>query len=302
MRVLILHTIPPDPVPDGRRACEFDLSEQAANIASALPDPWIEGVQGQPGEILRMLEKHKPTVVFNLCEAPMGRPDLEAHAAALLEWSGVRFTGCGSQTLALCRRKDRTNAVLAAAGIPVPATIDPASPRFPCIVRPVDEDGSAALDHASVCDTQAELARHVNPEFLQEFLPGREFVVSVWGHRGPDFLSIAETQFQNGLRLITYAAKWHVESDDFVNSPLSYHTEIEPELRSALTRIAQAVWRAVGARHAIRVDLRLDAGGVPRVLDVNPNPEIGPGVGICRAVQEAGWTWADFVRSLAEWA
>ena len=34
---------------------------------------------------------------------------------------------------------------------------------------------------------------------------------------------------------------------------------------------------------------------MPRVLDVNPNPELGPGVGICRAAQEAGWTWEQFV-------
>jgi D-alanine-D-alanine ligase-like ATP-grasp enzyme len=52
----------------------------------------------------------------------------------------------------------------------------------------------------------------------------------------------------------------------------------------------------------MRVDLRLDEAGAPRVLDVNPNPELGPGVGICRAVQEAGWTWEQFVRQQVEWA
>lgn len=38
------------------------------------------------------------------------------------------------------------------------------------------------------------------------------------------------------------------------------------------------------------------------VLDVNPNPELDPGIGICRAVQEAGWTWERFVLQQAEWA
>jgi len=36
------------------------------------------------------------------------------------------------------------------------------------------------------------------------------------------------------------------------------------------------------------------------VLDVNPNPAIGPGIGICRAVEEAGWSWRRFVRLQVE--
>jgi hypothetical protein len=38
------------------------------------------------------------------------------------------------------------------------------------------------------------------------------------------------------------------------------------------------------------------------VLDVNPNPEIAPEVGIYRAVVEAGWTWERFVRAQLTWA
>jgi len=50
------------------------------------------------------------------------------------------------------------------------------------------------------------------------------------------------------------------------------------------------------------VDIRLDEEGSPRVLDVNPNPELGPDVGINRAVQEAGWSFPRFVRRQVEWA
>jgi hypothetical protein len=35
---------------------------------------------------------------------------------------------------------------------------------------------------------------------------------------------------------------------------------------------------------------------------VNPNPELGPGVGIRRAIEEAGWTWERFVLKQVEWA
>ena len=146
MKVLVLYTLPPrDPGPE-RSLEEFDLTRAAEGIASVLDGAELAAVQGEAREVLDVLHARRPDVVFNLCEAPLGRPDLEPHVAALLEWSRVRFTGSGSQTLALCRRKDLTKAVLAAAGVPVPR-----AGGYPCIVKPVDEDGSAGIDQDSVC-------------------------------------------------------------------------------------------------------------------------------------------------------
>src|SRR6185295_8949284 len=97
-----------------------DLEPAAKGIAEVLPDAAIAQIRGEPREILGMLERHAPDVVFNLCEAP------------------------------LCRLKDRTAAVLAAAGVPVPRR-----GRFPCIVKPADQDGSAGIDHDSICADDA---------------------------------------------------------------------------------------------------------------------------------------------------
>ena len=296
-----MHSLPPATAGAGRTVDEFDLNAAAQNVAAALPEAAVAGVRGDLREILELLDAHHPDVVFNACEAPAGRPDLEPHVAALFEWLGVRFTGCGSETLALCRRKDRVNAVLAAAGVPVPRR-----GVFPCIVKPADEDGSAGVYADSICQDADAVARATarlpGPALVEEFLPGREFAVSLWGRREPKFVSIGEFLFRNGLRLNTYAAKWEVASADFANSPLDYRTEIAPALREAVVAAARGAWRAVEARGYLRMDIRLDAAGSPHVLDVNPNPELGPGVGICRAVQEAGWTWEQFVRRQVEWA
>jgi D-alanine-D-alanine ligase len=301
MKVLVLHTLPPDAAGPGRTAAEFDLSEAARGLAEALPEAAVVGVRGEAREIMTLLSAHRPDVVFNACEAPLGRPDREAHVASLLEWTGVRFTGSGSETLALCRRKDRANAVLAASGVPVPR-----AGRFPCIVKPAGEDGSAGIDSASVCESPealgGALARLSVPAIVEEFLPGREFAVALWGEGGPEHASIGETLFEGGLRVNTYAAKWETQSTDFANSPISYRTEIDPPLRDAILKAARGAWRSVGARGYLRVDIRQDEEGSPRVLDVNPNPELGPEVGINRAVQEAGWSFPRFVRRQVEWA
>lgn len=301
MKVLVLYTRPPEAVTAGRDAGEFDLSAAAAAVGGVLPGAAVVGVRGTPGELFAAVESHRPEVVFNLCEAPLGRPDREAHAASLFEWLGVRFTGSGSETLALCRRKDRTRAVLASAGVPIAGT-----GRFPCIVKPADEDGSYGIDVDSICRDAAAAERvkaRVNgPVVVEDYLPGPEFVISLWGRSDPDHVSIGKAVFRNGLTHFTYASKWLVESDDFRNSALEYQMSLEPDLRSDLTTTAVAAWRAVGARGYLRLDLRLDADGTPRVLDVNPNPELAPEVGIHRAVVEAGWSWERFVRAQVVWA
>jgi D-alanine-D-alanine ligase len=301
MKVLIIHTTRPETVDPGRQVCEFDLDSAARGIAEVLPEAAVACVRGEPREILIALETHVPEVVYNLCEAPLGRPDLEAHVASLLEWAGVRFTGSCSETLALCRRKDRASAVLAAAGVPVPK-----ANGFPCIVKPADEDGSAFIDHDSICEDYAEVGRVrtrlPGPVVVQEFLPGREFAISLWGQTEPDYISIGETRFQHSLRLITYAAKWEIDSADFANSPLSYDVDLDAGTRATIAAVARGAWHAVGARGCLRVDVRLDAAGEPKVLDVNPNPETAPEVGIYRAVLEAGWTWKQFVQAQLTWA
>jgi D-alanine-D-alanine ligase len=299
MRVLILSTM----APEGDRRDELDLSEAVAELARVLPEASRAAVRGHAGEVIAELDRARPDVVWNACEAPLGRPDLESHVAALLEWWGVRFTGCGSETLALCRRKDRTSAVLAASGVPVPREGEAV---LPCIVKPADEDGSAGIDRDSVCvraeDVARARARLAGPVLVQEFLPGREFAVALWGERRPEHSSIGEFAFTNGLLVNTYASKWVTGSEDFAASPLSYATEIEGSLRERVLDAARGAWLAVEARGYMRVDVRLDGDGEPRVLDVNPNPELAPEVGIHRAVTEAGWTWERFVRQQIEWA
>ena len=86
------------------------------------------------------------------------------------------------------------------------------------------------------------------------------------------------------------------------NTPIVYDCEMEPALRAAVVEAACGAWEVVEARGYLRVDIRLDAGGRPHVLDVNPNPEIAPGCGLHQAVCEAGWEWPRFVQKQVEWA
>ena len=295
------HTLPPETAPQSRIRWEFDLGEAAEAVGSVLPGALIRGIRGHPGEYADLVRDLRPEVVFNLCEAPLGRPDLESHAAALWQSLEGRFTGARSRTLALCRVKDRVNALLAAAGIPVPGT-----GTYPCLVKPAEEDGSAWIRRDSVCRDEGELRRAIRRiparTLVEAFIPGREFAVSAWGGDRAEHVSIGETVFANGLELVTYEAKWMPETSDYRDSPVSYATRIDPGLRAALAETAGRVWSAVRARGYLRVDARLDEAGVAHVLDVNPNPALGRIGGIRDAAIAAGWPWERFVRAQVEWA
>jgi D-alanine-D-alanine ligase len=297
----VLHTLPPAECANGRWPEEFALQEGADHVASVLEHAVVVGARGDAAEIVRIVEAERPDVIFNMCEAPLGQPRLEANAAALLEWMGCRITGSSSDTLALCRSKPRMNAVLATHGVPVPR-----DGVFPAIVKPADEDGSAGVHRDSVCDdaraVESMRTRWCGPVIVQEFVGGREFAVALWGGTTPEHVSIGETLFRNGLRLNTYASKWDTESAEFADSALDYTTGIDAPLREAVVAAARGAWHAAAARGYLRVDVRCNAQGTPVVLDVNPNPAIGPGVGMCRAVEEAGGKWADFVRRQVELA
>jgi D-alanine-D-alanine ligase len=301
MKLLVLYSLPPTDLEAARNLLEFDLSEPVRGLAEVLPQANIVGVRGDPVEVMTLLASHQPDVVFNACEAPFGRTDLEAQFAALLELAGVRFTGSRSYTLALCRRKDHVKAVLAAAGVRVPR-----SHVFPCIVKPADEDGSFGIHPDSICEDEKSMSRAcqrlTSPILVEEFLPGREFAVYLWGAREPDSFSVGETCFQGDLRLNTYAAKWDVESSDFANSPVLYDIDVTSDLFCEVIETARTAWRVVEANGYLSVDVRLSADGRPCVIDVNPNPELYPGSGINLAVTSSGWTWEQFIKQQIEWA
>ena len=296
-----MHTLPPEQAGEGRWEWEFDLHETADEIAAQLPDAVIAGVRGEPREMMEVIERVHPDVVFNLCEAPQCDPRLEPHAAALFEWLRLPFTGSRSDVLALCRRKDLAKSTLAAAGVPVPRP-----GVLPCIVKPLDEDGSAGISADSVCENERAVALAVGrargPVIIEEFLPGREFVVSMWGRDEPERLVIGEILYSADVRVLSYEGKWDMEAHGYVNAPLVFDRQLDAPLEARLLELALRTWRATGLRGYGTVDMRLDAGNLPCVIDVNPNAALNAEGRVYRAAESVGWTWERFVRQQIEWA
>lgn len=241
-------------------------------------------------------------LVFNLAEGLDGRAEDEPRAAGLLELLGVPMTGAPSDVLALCRRKDRVNALLAGHRLPIPPwTVAgggdrPAWRRFPAIVKPVGEDGSVGIDEASVVEDPVELAaalaRIRGTALVQAFVGGRELNVGLVGRVA---LPVAEVEFAGSQRVVSYAAKWDPGSTDDLRTPVTCPAAIPPALQDRVIALGRDAWAAVGGSGYGRIDIRLDDDGRPHVLEVNPNPDLAPDAGLARMAEAAGWGYGGLV-------
>lgn len=266
----------------------------------------------RPLDWLGHLQDSGGDVVFNLCEGVGGHSELEPAVAAVVELLGLPMTGSPASVLALGRRKDQVNTLLAGAGLPVP----PWSPvdgdnggwsLYPAIVKPMAEDGSVGITTDSVVSGPGRLnlaieqARAHSPLMVQAFVPGRELNV---GFVGDTVLPVAEMDFSDlapeRAEIVCYAAKWDAGSAEDRGTRPVCPAPLDARLHARVAALALDAWRAVGGRGYGRVDLRLDGDRI-FVIEVNPNPDLDPGAGLARMATAAGWDFDRLVaRILAE--
>ncbi len=274
-------------------------------------------VTRDPQRLLADLERARPDAAFHLAESVGGDARMEAAVAVLLDWIGLPYTGSPPQALMHALDKPVARALLAAHGIPVARGVvltQGDEPLLglakPWIVKPAREDASHGIHLESVVWDEAAARRRARavieqyrqPALVEEFAEGRELSVCLLGPaHAPTPLPIFEIDYSGfpagRPKLVTYAAKWHPESDEYRGTPLIPARDLEPALARRLVETACAAYRALALRGYGRVDLRLTGEGGMIVVEVNPNPDLAPDHEIALAAARAGLSYA----SLIEW-
>jgi D-alanine-D-alanine ligase len=273
-----------------------------------------------PAQAIEAVRGARADVAFNLVESWRGEARLESAFAALLEALGIPFTGSGSATLALALDKFVAKTLFLAHAVPVPAAVcvqSGAEPLdgvpFPAIVKPVREDASHGIALESVVRDEAAARararlvaqRYAQPALVEEFVDGRELNVSILGSwQEAQVLPLGEIDFDGfpagQPRVVTYAAKWVEDSEEYRGSPSIPARPLEPRLEARVREVALAAFRALGLRDYGRVDLRLHRERGPLVLEVNPNPDLSPDAGFARAAARAGIGYVGLIGRLLE--
>lgn len=328
MKVLVLYNdLSKEPL---REAADYIIEAQGGfrhageYIAEALVSLGYDVAQAKvwdTEDVERVLKRYDPkkAVTFNMVESLQGKAFLEARAAEIMEEMGFTYTGSGPGTMRSCLNKAMAKQILLSYNLPT-ANFQvflngesSVSIKFPAIVKPVAEDASAGIHRNSVVRNKRNLRERVmeivrqyyQPALVEEFLPGREFNVAVWGNSKLEALPIGEVDFsriRNTLeRLVTYEAKWLEHSEDFINTPSAYPANLDDELRRRVEKLAVSAYELMGLRDYGRVDIRM-RGDELFILEVNPNPDPSPDAGLARAAAAAGYSYPQAMAHILELA
>ena len=282
----------------------------------------IIAVRQSLADLVRELEEKKPDMVFNLTEEFRGDRVMDTNIAGLLEMLGIPFTGTGPAGLMLCRDKCLCKELLSHHKIRVPRFISipkdrfPRIPRnlsYPLVVKPVFEDGSEGISNASLVHNQTALRQRAEfvhshwaqPVIAEEYIPGREFYISLLGNKRTVVFPIRECSFdsdgQDGPRLATYRVKWNSRYRQKWNINFGF-ADLEPALTRQIHRTCKKVFRVLRLRDYARIDLRLTPENKLIILEANPNPDIACGEEVAESAQKAGVSYAQLIERIVRHA
>ena len=289
---------------------EWDSAETIAAVEQALATLGDVIRLEANADFPERLRAAQPDIVFNIAEG-LGGANREAHVPAICEFFGVPYSGSDPFSLSLCLDKARTKEFLAYHGVPtapfalirnaaeIPAMLDRLTTRktksgstrlrLPLFVKPVHEGSSKGITEDNYCRTVGEaqaqtaflLERYAQPVLVEEYLPGREFTCAVMGNGdGAHVLPIVAMNFDalppGALPVYGFEAKWLWDDRRHPLEIFECPARIDEALRSRIEEVVLSAYQVLGCRDWSRIDVRLDAAGVPNVVEVNPLPGILP--------------------------
>ncbi|HEX7122932.1 MAG TPA: hypothetical protein VF178_11220 [Gemmatimonadaceae bacterium] len=291
----------------------------------------VEQALGLFGSVVRLeadalfpqkLALARPHIVFNMAEGLHGA-NRESHIPAICEYLNVPYTGSDPLTLALALHKARTKEILVARGVPTapfaliarPEDVATVSLPFPLFVKPVAEGSGKGITVNNLCESSRALYERAlllleeyrQPVLVETYLPGREFTVAILGN-GPEAHCLPLVGFDfstlpdGAPPVYGFEAKWIWDTRE---DPLEIYecpAAIPTAMAAEVERLALAAYHALGCRDWCRVDVRLDAAGVPNIVELNPLPGIipDPRMNSCfpKAARVAGYSYDELVQEV----
>lgn len=269
---------------------EFDQPETIEAIAGALGRLGlvIERIGNARQLAARLSAGDHWDLVFNFCEGLYGF-GRESLVPALLDAWQIPYVFSDPLACALTLHKGMAKHVIRGHGLATPdfAVIDsPAEVRdvklrYPLFAKPVAEGTGKGISTASCASSARELltvctalrTRYGQPVLVEEFLPGREFTVGVVG-TGSSAEALGTMEVHLGPKadpgVYTFDNKEHWEGR------VTYSLLTEQPLVTEVESLAVSAWQALGCRDGGRLDIRLDAAGVPNFLEANPLAGLNP--------------------------
>jgi D-alanine-D-alanine ligase len=301
------------PAPWGTERDLLDALERLGHEPQAL------GLNRSLVPLSRALETWRPDVVLNVLEEFRDLTRLAPDVIRAVERRGVPVTGCPAAALAGAHDKLRAKRRLAAAGLAVAPGLalrkgarlpDRLPFAAPLIVKSLTEHGSAGLTQASVVTSARALGaqarrlfRRIGSDVLVErYVEGRELYVAVLDGRALPPCELARASPATRPWIASERTKWDPAYQRAHGLSFGPAARLAPRARRAVLAAARRAASALGLEALARVDLRLDAAGVPWVIEVNPNPDVCSWGETATSARLAGLGYDRFVQRLLDGA
>jgi D-alanine-D-alanine ligase len=314
--------VPPDAFAD------YDHIETIDSIRAAIETDGHETVFIQADEDLPFaLREEKPDVCFNIAEG-LGGDAREAQVPALLEMMKIPYTGSRVLTNGISLDKTLTKRIWRDRRLPVAPFQEfhigdeplRGDLEFPLFVKPAREGTGMGVDTNAIVHNEKELRERADyiintyqqPALVETFLPGREFTVGILGRadaklysRHPEWYEkdgfhrfpILELDMTRSVTPLVYSQEAKSKDVGEEGAPGYFcPAEIEPELEKKLKYYAFRAHFLLNALDVSRTDIRLDAQGNPRVMEINTLPGLTQDYSdLCLQSQAEGIRYEDLI-------
>jgi D-alanine-D-alanine ligase len=249
------------------------------------------------------LREEKPDICFNIAEG-LGGDAREAQVPALLEMMKIPYTGSRVLTNGISLDKTLTKRIWRDRRLPVAPFQEfhvgdeplRGDLEFPLFVKPAREGTGMGVDTNAIVNNEKELRERAEyiintyqqPALVETFLPGREFTVGILGRadaklysRHPEWYEkdgfhrfpVLELDMTRSVTPMVYSQEAKSKEVGEEGAPGYFcPAELEPELERKLKYFALRAHFLLNALDVSRTDIRLDAQGNPRLMEINTLP------------------------------
>ncbi|MDE2009823.1 MAG: D-alanine--D-alanine ligase [Candidatus Omnitrophica bacterium] len=253
-------------------------------------------------KIIRQVEKIPLDIAFIALHGRLGE---DGTIQDILEKLGIPYTGCGVSTSQLAFNKILTQKALAAAGLPVPGNFcitDGVALDFksawaqikstPIVVKPACEGSSIGVSvvrHPSEWEPALKGALNYGPQvIIEEFIRGREFTAGIL-----DGECLPLVEIRPNASFFNFTAKYQKGATQYV-CPAVLPEEWSAKIREISLRAAETI----GCQKFCRVDVRVDEGRGPFILEINTIPGFTGTSLFPKAALEAGLSFVQVCEKL----
>lgn len=270
------------------------------------------GIYDDIGILLKAVEETKPNLIFNLTEIFMGKAHFDKNIPALLDLTGIPYTGCGPDGLILCNNKALSKKILSYHRIKVPPFYTfrrgkrvwlPKKLQFPLVIKPLREEASTGISQASHVQDEEHLRERIRfihenmnmNAIAEEYIEGRELYVSIMGCGRLWAFPIREMRFGNvpdgQPKMATYKAKWDQAYREKWGITNGFIEDLPARVTQKILHTCKRAYRALNIDGYARFDCRLTGEGNLYILEANGNPELAQGDEFAESAIKSGLSY-----------